>query len=159
MNITVVAVGKIKEKYISGGINEYLKRLKPYASVEIKEVSDEKAPEGLSKREEEQITAKEGQKILRNIKTGQVVVALTIEGSMLGSLQLAKTIAGYGLEGNSDLVFVIGGSLGLHKSVLDRADMTLSFGRLTFPHQLMRLMLLEQIYRAFKIIRGEPYHK
>ncbi len=159
MNIQVIAVGKVKEKYISDGISEFLKRLKPFAAVEIKEVPDERAPEGMSPKEEEQVKLKEADRIMRIIKKGHVVVALAINGRRLSSEQLANTIAEWGLAGRSDIAFIIGGSLGLHQSVIDRADLVLSFGRMTFPHQLVRLILVEQIYRAFKIIRGEPYHK
>ncbi len=159
MNIQVVAVGKVKEKYINDGINEYLKRLKPYANIEIKEVSDEKAPENLSSKEEEQVKRREGEKILALIKPNRTVIALAIEGRNISSEQLAGTLAEYALVGKSDLTFVIGGSLGLHSTVIERADLLLSFGKMTFPHQLMRLILMEQIYRAFRINRGEPYHK
>lgn len=159
MNIQVVTVGKIKEGYISDGINEYLKRLKPYTNIEIKEVPDEKAPETLSPKEEEQVKRREGEKILAQIKPGRTVVALAIEGRNLSSEQLAGMLAEYALSGKSDLTFVVGGSLGLHSSVIERADFLLSFGKMTFPHQLMRLILAEQIYRAFRINRGEPYHK
>lgn len=159
MNIQIIAVGKIKEKYFSDGINEYLKRLKPMANVEIKEIPDEKAPESLSEKEEEHVKLKEGEKILSQIRPGKLVIALAINGKDLSSEQLADIMAKSGLEGKSDLVFVIGGSLGLHNKVLERADVLLSFGKKTYPHQLMRLILVEQIYRAFKINRGEPYHK
>lgn len=159
MNITIIAVGRIREKYITDGINEFLKRLKPLAGVEIKEVPDEKAPEGLSAKEEEQIRGREGERILRMLRDGQVVTALAIKGTELSSEELARTIDEWGIRGRSDLAFVIGGSLGLAESVLARADLVLSFGKMTFPHQLMRLILLEQVYRAFKINRGEPYHK
>lgn len=159
MNIRVIAVGKVKDNYINSGIDEFLKRLRPYAGIRIEEVTDEKAPEGLSPKEEEIIRAREGEKILRLIKDGQVVVVLAIEGKAYSSAELAAAIAAWGLQGKSDLAFVIGGSLGLHKSILERADALLSFGKMTFPHQLMRLILLEQIYRVFKINRGEPYHK
>lgn len=159
MNIQVIAVGRVREKYITEGIGEYVKRLRPMAAVEVKEVADEKAPENLSAREMEQVKLREAERILRHVKDGQVVVALVIEGALLSSAELASAIAEWGLAGKSDLAFVIGGSLGLHQSVLDRADFKLSFGKMTFPHQLMRLILVEQIYRAFKINRGEPYHK
>jgi len=159
MNINVLSIGKIKEPFISLGIKEFLKRLKPYAGISVIEVPDEKAPESLSQKEEEQVKAREGERILCHIKPGQVIIALDIAGKMVTSEELAKKIAQWGLEGKSDLVFIIGGSLGLSRQVLDRADICLSFGKMTFPHQLMRLILLEQIYRAFKIIRGEPYHK
>ncbi|HWI55167.1 MAG TPA: 23S rRNA (pseudouridine(1915)-N(3))-methyltransferase RlmH [Desulfobacteria bacterium] len=159
MNIQVIAVGKVKENYLNEGINEYLKRLKPYANIEIKEVPDEKAPENLSQKEEEQVKRREGEKILALIKPGRIVAALAIEGKNLSSEQMAGMIAEYALAGKSDLTFVIGGSLGLHSSVTQRADFLLSFGKMTFPHQLMRMMLVEQVYRAFRINRGEPYHK
>lgn len=159
MNIQIITVGKIKEKYINDGISEFLKRMKPFANIEIKEVSDEKAPENLSPKEEEQVKCREGEKILALIKPGRTIVALAIEGKNLSSEQLAGLIAEWGLAGKSDLAFVIGGSLGLHSSVVERADFLLSFGKMTFPHQLMRLILVEQMYRAFKINRGEPYHK
>lgn len=159
MNINIIAVGKIKEKYLGDGIGEYLKRLKPFATVGISEVADEKTSEGASFKEQEQVKAAEAERILRHIKSGQVVVVLAIEGRVMDSVQLAQAIASWGLEGKSDVAFVIGGSLGLHKSVMERADLVLSFGKMTFPHQLMRLILVEQIYRAFKINRGEPYHK
>ncbi len=159
MNIQIITVGKVKEKYISAGLDEFLKRLKPLAAIQISEVPDEKAPVGLSAKKEEQIKAREGERILRLVRPGQVVVALATEGTMLSSEELAGLIAGWGLAGKSDIAFVIGGSLGLARDVLERADFTLSFGRMTYPHQLMRLILLEQVYRACKINRGEPYHK
>ncbi|MBU7007274.1 23S rRNA (pseudouridine(1915)-N(3))-methyltransferase RlmH [Phosphitispora fastidiosa] len=159
MNIQIFAIGKVKEKYISDGLQEYLKRMRPYACVEVKEVPDDKVPEGLSAREAEQVKAREGERILKLLKPGQVVIALDSRGSMISSEQLAEEISGWGLAGKSDLAFIIGGSLGLHSEVIGRADLVLSFGKMTFPHQLMRLILLEQIYRAFKINRGEPYHK
>jgi len=159
MNIQILAIGKVKEKYISDGLQEYLKRIRPYACVEVREVPDDKAPEGLSARETEQVKAREGERILRLLKPGQVVIALDSRGRMVSSEQLAEEISGWGLAGKSDLAFIIGGSLGLHSEVINRADLVLSFGNMTFPHQMMRLILMEQIYRAFKINRGEPYHK
>lgn len=159
MNIRIIAVGRVKEKYINDGLDEFLKRMKPLANVEIKEVADEKAPEGLSLKEEEQVKLKEAERILGQIRHGTVIMALAIEGKAISSEELAAKISAYALEGKSDLTFVIGGSLGLHRSVVEQADFLLSFGRMTFPHQMMRLILLEQIYRAFKINRGEPYHK
>lgn len=159
MHIKIIAVGKIKETYLAGGIGEYLKRLGPYARVEIVEVPDEKAPENASAAEEEIIRAREAEKIKRHLKPEALTVALAIPGRMLSSEGLADRLAGWALDGKSDIAFVIGGSLGLHSSVLEDADLLLSFGPMTFPHQLMRLMLVEQIYRAFKINRGEPYHK
>ncbi|MDT3700909.1 MAG: 23S rRNA (pseudouridine(1915)-N(3))-methyltransferase RlmH [Thermincola sp.] len=159
MNINIIAVGKIKERYLEEGIREYSKRLRPYAAVSISEVADEKTTEGASIKEQELVKAAEAERILRHVKPGQVVVVLAIEGQMLDSPELAQAIASWGLAGKSEVAFVIGGSLGLHKSVMERADLRLSFGKLTYPHQLMRLILTEQIYRAFKINRGEPYHK
>lgn len=159
MHIRIVAVGKIKEKYLTDGVNEYLKRLGPYAKIEIVEVPDEKEPPNASPADGEAVKLKEAEKIKRHLKTGAYTVALAIEGELISSQDLAERFAGWALAGKSDLVFVIGGSLGLHRSVLDGADLLISFGPMTFPHQLMRLVLMEQIYRAFKINRGEPYHK
>lgn len=159
MQIQLVCVGKIKEKFLQAGIDEYLKRLSCYAKVQIVEVPDEKTPDNASAAEEEQIRAKEGEKLLRQIKAGSYVIALAIEGRNLSSEELAKTIADLALQGKSDVTLVIGGSLGLASEVLQRADYKLSFGKMTFPHQLMRMMLLEQVYRGFRINRGEPYHK
>ncbi|OEF99656.1 23S rRNA (pseudouridine(1915)-N(3))-methyltransferase RlmH [Vulcanibacillus modesticaldus] len=159
MRITVISVGKIKEKYIVQGIAEYKKRLSPYAKLQIIEVADEKAPENLSEAEMQQIKQKEGERILQHIDQNQYVIALAIEGEMWSSEKLAKELDKLTTYGNSNIVFVIGGSLGLSKKVYDRANGLLSFSKMTFPHQLMRLILLEQIYRAFKINRGEPYHK
>jgi 23S rRNA (pseudouridine1915-N3)-methyltransferase len=159
MNITIVTVGKLKEKYLKQGIEEYLKRLSAYAKMEIIELPDEKAPETLSQVEMEQIKEKEGERILAKIHPDAHVVALAIEGSMKTSEQLAATIDKLGTYGKSKIVFIIGGSLGLSKGVMQRADEALSFSKMTFPHQLMRLILVEQVYRAFRIMRGEPYHK
>lgn len=159
MNLTIISVGKLKEKYLKEGINEYLKRLSKYAKVEIIEVPDEKAPENLSQREEENIKDKEGQNILKHIKENMFVVALDIQGKHLSSEEFAQFLSQRAIEGKSSIAFIIGGSIGLSKGVLNRADFKLSFSKMTFPHQLMRLILLEQIYRAYRIISGEPYHK
>ncbi|SDZ65465.1 23S rRNA (pseudouridine1915-N3)-methyltransferase [Evansella caseinilytica] len=159
MNISIIAVGKIKEKYLKQGIEEYIKRLSSYATVQIIEVPDEKAPENLSDVEAEQIKEKEGEKILNKISTDTYVIALAIEGKMKSSEKLADTIDQLATYGKSKIAFIIGGSLGLSDTVLKRADEKLSFSPMTFPHQLMRLILLEQVYRAFRINRGEPYHK
>ncbi|NYE57543.1 23S rRNA (pseudouridine(1915)-N(3))-methyltransferase RlmH [Carboxydothermus ferrireducens] len=159
MEITIVAVGKIKEKYLKEGIAEYLKRLSPYARLAIIEVDDENAPENLSPAEAEKVVKKEGERILAKITPSSFVVALDLKGKNLSSEEFAHFISEKNLYGQSKLTFIIGGSLGLSREVLERADFKLSFGRMTYPHQLMRLILLEQIYRAFKIIRGEPYHK
>ncbi|MEC2075632.1 23S rRNA (pseudouridine(1915)-N(3))-methyltransferase RlmH [Metabacillus fastidiosus] len=159
MNILIITVGKLKEKYLKQGIDEYLKRLTPYAKIEVVELPDEKAPENLSETEMEQIKGKEGEKILSKISDDTHVIALAIEGKMKSSEQLASDIDKLATYGKSKIAFVIGGSLGLSKDVMKRANDTLSFSKMTFPHQLMRLVLVEQIYRAFRINRGEPYHK
>ena len=159
MKITIVCVGKIKEKYFTGAIEEYAKRLGRYCSLTVTEVADEKTPDGASEAVETQIKEKEGERILSNIKDGSFVVALAINGNMLDSEELAAKIEKWGVSGISQIVFVIGGSLGLSNQVLGRADYKLSFSKMTFPHQLMRVVLLEQIYRSYRIIQGEPYHK
>lgn len=159
MNISVVSVGKVKEKYLRDGIEEYRKRLTRYCNIELIEVPDEKAPETLSPKEEEQVKEKEGQAILKHIKESAYVVALAINGKQLSSEELADFISQRAMNGDTNLVFVIGGSLGLSKEVLNRADYKLSFSRMTFPHQLMRMILLEQVYRGYRIIKGEPYHR
>ena len=159
MNISIVTVGKLKEKYLKQGIEEYLKRLTSYAKVEIIEVADEKAPEELSELEMEQVKQKEGERILAKISQDTHVIALAINGKMQSSEELADSLDKLATYGKSKLAFVIGGSLGLSDEVLKRANDKLSFSKMTFPHQLMRLILVEQIYRAFRINRGEPYHK
>jgi len=159
MQISIISVGKLKEKYLVQGISEYLKRLQVYAKLQLIEVADERAPENLSEKEMEQVKEKEGSRILNQVKENQYVITLSIDGQMLTSEELAKELDRLATYGKSDLVFVIGGSLGLAKQVNERADFSLSFSKMTFPHQLMRLILLEQIYRGFKINRGEPYHK
>ncbi|WP_394175388.1 23S rRNA (pseudouridine(1915)-N(3))-methyltransferase RlmH [Guptibacillus hwajinpoensis] len=159
MNISIVTVGKLKEKYLKQGIAEYTKRLGPFAKVEVIEVSDEKAPENLSETEMIQVKKAEGERILGKISPDAHVIALAIDGKMKTSEQLAHDLDQLATYGKSKVAFVIGGSLGLSEDVLKRANDTLSFSKMTFPHQLMRLILVEQIYRAFKINRGEPYHK
>ncbi len=159
MNISIFSVGKLKEKYLKQGIDEYLKRLGSYAKVEIIEVADEKAPENLSEVEMEQVKDKEGERILAKISDDTYVIILAIQGKMLSSEELAREIDQLATYGKSKIAFIIGGSLGLSKAVEKRADYALSFSKMTFPHQLMRLVLVEQIYRAFRINRGEPYHK
>ncbi|MFB5284334.1 23S rRNA (pseudouridine(1915)-N(3))-methyltransferase RlmH [Peribacillus sp. Hz7] len=159
MNITIITVGKLKEKYLKQGIDEYLKRLTAYAKVDIIELPDEKAPETLSDVEMLQIKEKEGERILSKINPDAHVIALAIEGKMKTSEELADTIEKLGTYGKSKVAFIIGGSLGLSAAVMKRADEALSFSKMTFPHQLMRLILVEQVYRAFRIMRGEPYHK
>jgi 23S rRNA (pseudouridine1915-N3)-methyltransferase len=159
MYIQIIAVGKLKERYWTDGIAEYMKRLGPYAKVSITEVADEKAPDHMSEAEEEQVKTKEGERILAQIKSEAFVFVLAIEGAAWSSEQIAERIEELGVRGRSQLTFVIGGSNGVSPAVLKRADQLLSFGRITYPHQLMRVILVEQIYRAFKIMRGEPYHK
>ncbi|MBT2600019.1 MULTISPECIES: 23S rRNA (pseudouridine(1915)-N(3))-methyltransferase RlmH [unclassified Oceanobacillus] len=159
MNITIVSVGKLKEKYLKQGIDEYKKRLNAYAKVSIIEVADEKAPETLSEAEMKEVKRKEGERILSHIAPDAFVITLEIEGKMLGSEQLAKKLDELATYGKSKVVFVIGGSLGISLDVQKRSDLALSFSKMTFPHQLMRLVLLEQVYRSFRINRGEPYHK
>ena len=159
MRISVVCVGKIKEKYLKLGIDEFSKRLSKYCKLEVIELDDEKAPENLSDKEMLMIKEKEGKKILSKIKENAHVIALAIDGKNLSSEELAETIDNLGVRGTSHIVFVIGGSLGLSDEVLKRANYKLSFSKMTFPHQLMRLILLEQVYRAYRINNGEPYHK
>lgn len=159
MKITLVTVGKIKEKFFTDAIEEYSKRLSRYCKLEIIQVADEKTPDHAGEALELQIKEKEGERILGQIKDGAYVIALAIEGQMLSSEKLAKKLDDLGISGVSQIVFVIGGSLGLSKKVLSRADYLLSFSKMTFPHQLMRVILLEQIYRSYRILKGEPYHK
>ena len=159
MKITVITVGKIKEKYLKDAIAEYSTRLSRYCKLEILEVADEKTPDGASEIVEENIREKEGERILKLIKEDAYVITLEISGKMLTSEELADRIETLGIQGKSHLVFVIGGSIGLGREVLRRSDYALSFSKMTFPHQLMRVILLEQIYRSYRIINGEPYHK
>lgn len=159
MNISIVAIGKLKEKYLKQGIDEYIKRLSAYAKVDIIELPDEKAPENLSNQDMKIVKDKEGERILSKISPDAHVIALAIEGKMKSSEELADNMDRLATYGKSKVAFVIGGSLGLSDAVLKRADEKLSFSKMTFPHQLMRLILLEQVYRAFRINRGEPYHK
>ena len=159
MRITLITVGKIKEKFYQDAISEYAKRLSRYCKLDVIQVTDEKTPDGASEALETQIKEKEGKRILENIKDGSFVIALAINGAMLDSVELAGKIEKWGISGVSQLVFIIGGSLGLSNEVLSRADYKLSFSKMTFPHQLMRVILLEQIYRSYRIIQGEPYHK
>lgn len=159
MNITIVSVGKLKEKYLKMGIEEYVKRLGGYAKMDLIEVPDEKAPEQLSEAEMEIVKKKEGERILSKIGPDTYVIALAINGKMKSSEEMAADIESLMTYGKSKIAFVIGGSLGLHDDVLKRADEKQSFGKMTLPHQLMKLVLVEQIYRSFRIMKGEPYHK
>ena len=159
MNIAIVSVGKLKEKYLKMGIEEYSKRLGSYAKIDLIEVADEKAPENLSDADMEIVKKKEGERILAKIGPDTYVIALAIEGKMKSSEQLADDLQSLMTYGRSKIAFVIGGSLGLHEDVMKRSDEKLSFSKMTLPHQLMKLVLVEQIYRAFRIIKNEPYHK
>lgn len=159
MNITVITVGKLKEKYLKSAIDEYSKRLTRYCKLNIVELADEHTPDNASEKEEIQIKNREGQRILSNIKDSMFVVALDLKGKMISSEELAGFIQECGVKGDSNIAFVIGGSLGIAEAVLKRSNFKLCFSKMTFPHQLFRVMLLEQVYRGFRIIGGEPYHK
>jgi 23S rRNA (pseudouridine1915-N3)-methyltransferase len=159
MRVTVIAVGKIKEKFFRDAIDEYSKRLSRYVKLEVIAVDDEMTPDGASETLMQEILLKEGKRILSKVKEDDVVCTLEIKGKKLTSEGLADWIEKQGTYGKSSICFIIGGSLGLHESVTKRADMHLSFSDMTFPHQLMRVVLLEQIYRSYRIINHEPYHK
>lgn len=159
MRITLVTVGKIKENYLRDAVAEYVKRLRKYCKLEIIEVADEKTQERASETEEMAVRSKEGERILKHVKEDAYVITLEIQGNQITSEELADKIEGLGVQGKSHVVFIIGGSIGLGIEVMKRSDYALSFSRMTFPHQLMRVILLEQIYRGFRIINGEPYHK
>lgn len=159
MKITILTVGKIKEKYLKDAIAEYAKRLGKYCKLEIIEVADEKTPEHASRLAEDGIRAKEAQRLLKYIRQDSYVITLEIHGKQLSSEEFADQIHSLGIRGQSHITFVIGGSIGLGDEVLKRSDYALSFSNMTFPHQLMRVILLEQIYRSYRIITGEPYHK
>lgn len=159
MKITIAAVGKVKEKFFRDAVAEYSKRLGRYCTLEIVEVADEKTPDGASEALERQIVEREGARLLANIRDDDYVIALAIAGEQRSSEGLAKHLDDLMVRGRGHICFVIGGSLGLSGEVLARADEQLSFSKMTFPHQLMRVVLLEQIYRSFRIMRGEPYHK
>lgn len=159
MKITLVTVGKMKEKYLEDATAEYSKRLSRYCKLEIVQLADEKTPDKAGEALEQQIKDKEGERILAQVKEGAYVIALAIDGRQLSSEELAGQVESLGVSGVSHIQFVIGGSLGLSEKVLKRSDYKLSFSKMTFPHQLMRVILLEQIYRSYRIISGEPYHK
>ncbi len=159
MNIIIIAVGKIKESFYREAVAEYQKRLGRYCHLDILEVADEPAQEKASKVEKEAVLEKEADRILKQVKEGSFVITLEISGKKYDSKAFAERLGDLAVSGKSQIVFIIGGSLGLHKSVSDRADCKISFSDMTFPHQLMRVILTEQIYRAFRIINGEPYHK
>lgn len=159
MNINIICVGRLKEKYWTDAVAEYSKRLQRYVNLKTIELADEKAPENLSESQKEQVMNKEGVRILKSIPEGSFIITLEIEGKQLSSEELAGFISDKMTNGISSISFVIGGSLGLGKEVLKRSNFHLSFSKMTFPHQLMRVILLEQIYRAEKINSNEPYHK
>lgn len=158
MHITIVAAGKIKEKYLAEGIAEFLKRLKPFAQVQIREIPEEKMKESPSPAEKEQVLRREGERLLRLVPEGSYLMVLDVHGKQLSSEELAEKMNALGLEGQSNITFLIGGAFGLSGEVRDAADLRLSFSPMTFTHQMVRLLLVEQIYRAFKINRGEKYH-
>ena len=151
--------GKIKEKYLKDAIAEYSKRLSRYCKLEIVEVADEKTPDNASDTVEDAIRDKEGERILKYIKEDAYVITLEIAGKMLTSEEMAEKIEKLGVQGTSHIIFIIGGSIGLGREILKRSDYALSFSKMTFPHQLMRVILLEQIYRSYRIMNHEPYHK
>lgn len=159
MKITLITVGKIKEKYLKVALPITLKRLQKYCKLEIIEVADEKTPERASETENIQIRRKEEQRILKYVKEGAYVITLEIRGNMLSSEEFADKLENLGIQGKSHLIFVIGGSIGLGDEIRKRSDLPVSFSKMTFPHQLMRVILLEQLYRGYRIISGEPYHK
>ncbi len=159
MKITLICVGKLKEKYLTQGVEEYVKRLSRYCSLDIIELADEKTPDNASSIVEDLIKKKEGERILKVLKDDSYCITLAINGVMLSSPELAEKIDTLGVSGTSHISFVIGGSLGLSEEVMKRADYKLSFSKMTFPHQLMRMILLEQVYRAYRIIHNQPYHK
>lgn len=159
MEIRILSVGKIKEKYLSDGIREYAKRLSRYCKLSFLQAADEKTPDKASEALNTQIKEVEGERLLKYIREQDYVIALAIDGKMLDSVELSQKLESLGVSGKSSIAFVIGGSLGLSDAVLKRADFKLSFSKMTFPHQLMQMILLEQIYRAYRIINHEPYHK
>ena len=159
MKITIITVGKLKEKYLKDAIAEYIKRLSKYCKLEIVEVADEKTSDNASVVVEHAIRAKEAGRILKYVKEDAYVITLEINGKQLSSEELAEKIDRLGVQGTSHIIFIIGGSIGLGEEVLKKSDFSLSFSKMTFPHQLMRVILLEQVYRSYRIISGEPYHK
>ena len=159
MKISLITVGKIKEKYLKDAIAEYSKRLSRYCKLEIIEVTDEKTPDHASESVEDAIHSKEAERIQKYIKEDAYIITLEIGGKQLTSEELAEKIDKLGIQGVSHIIFIIGGSIGLGREVLSKSDYALSFSKMTFPHQLMRVILLEQIYRSYRIINGEPYHK
>lgn len=159
MKITIAAVGKLKEKYLKDGIAEYVKRLSRFTEVEFIEVEDEQAPENLSAAQESQVKQREAERMLKRIKEGSYIILLDLAGKQISSEDFSEKLENIMLSGNSHITFIIGGSLGLDQSLMNAANFRISFSKMTFPHQLARLILLEQVYRAFKIMKNETYHK
>jgi len=159
MKLTIVAVGKLKEKYLKEGINEYSKRLSRFCELQIIEVEDEQAPENLSASQEKQVKKREAERIMNKVKEGSVLIVLDLKGKKLSSEEFSDKLNSFFISGKSHLTFVIGGSLGLDEELVQKADFRLCLSDMTFPHQLARLILLEQIFRAFKILNNETYHK
>lgn len=158
MKITLYTIGKIKASFLREGIDEYIKRLKPYAQLSIVELGESKASEKPSAQERDQIVLAEGERLLKQIKDKSFLIVLDVYGKMYSSEALAELIYDCGLKGKSDIAFVIGGAFGISPQLRDKADVCLSFSPMTFTHQMIRLLLVEQIYRSFKINRHEPYH-
>lgn len=159
MKINIIAIGKIKEKFIKEAIKEFEKRLSRYCKLKIIELDDEKAPQNLSQKDMDIIRKREGERILGKLNPSSYIIALDIKGKSLSSEEFSKKMEDLMLEGKNEITFIIGGSIGLSKEILARCNYKLSFSKMTFPHQLMRLILLEQIYRGFRIMKNEPYHK
>lgn len=159
MKITIIGPGKLKEKYLKEGIAEFQKRLTVYTKLEIIEVADEKCPENLSAADMEIVKKKEGERIISKISASSYIITLELEGKQLTSGELARKIEDITVRGFSHITFIIGGSLGLHQNIRDKSNFKLCFSKMTFPHQMMKLILIEQVYRGFRILRNEPYHK
>ncbi len=159
MKITILAVGKMKEKFFADAVTEYRKRLSRYCKLEMIEVADERTPEHASGHEEDLIRAREGERLRKYIKEGAYVISLAIQGRQASSEEFSEKIESLGVQGESHIIFIIGGSIGIDRGILQESRELLSFSKMTFPHQLMRVVLLEQIYRGFPIMKGEPYHK
>lgn len=159
MKIQILVVGKVKESFFRQGIEEYKKRLSSYVKLDIQSVKEEKAPQSLSRAEEEQVKEKEGKALLRRVDEKDEVILLDIQGEHMDSMKFSKILKNYGITGTKNLIFIIGGSLGVSNEVRNRANRRISFSKMTFPHQLMQIILLEQIYRGYRIMENHPYHK
>jgi len=156
--IRIVAVGKIKEKFLTEGIREFVKRLGPFCRLEIIEIDEERMPDSPSQAEKEKALAAEGERLLKKVQPSSYLIVLDVAGQLISSEELAQKISSLGTAGHGDITFIIGGAFGLSPAVVAAARERLSFSRMTFTHQMVRLLLVEQVYRAFKIARGEPYH-